>query len=451
MIMALSLRVTRRNTRALPGIIKYLGVMGAMLVALAFGSVVYYSLSVTSAKALSLDSLLGLEEIADESVIPAEMLDYDIPMAIDDPAALPDIYYIILDEYANAKNLLELHGFDNSAFLDAMRGRGFYVAEDSRANYPATFLSLASSLNMDYMNFLAGYGRDFAVPYHLIDYSRVSGILRNAGYQIVYFPSIYYVTRDMESGDFIYRLERELPVLEVEYSSFDLELLDSTLLGALLNEDEDFDITNDYREATWFALDNTRTIPLMDGPTFAFIHITVPHRPYVFTADDAPANPGGTHVDGIFIGAGTYAPFTEESNILEYLDQVNYINRAIAALVDDIIASSDTPPIIIIQSDHGNRMQHEPGVDDWGPAEIYQNVFPILNMYYLPGYDMSSIDPAITPVNTFRMIFDFYLGTELGLIENRSFYPDEYFNYDFTEVTDGILREVPPAVDTDDD
>ncbi len=446
MAVGLAVRLSSRKRIWLPEMIRSMGLAFGGLLLVAVGSVIYYGLTVNTAKGLTLDGalgVLGLSEI-DLSVVDPEMLEYDIPLEIEDASALPDIYYIILDEYANSNTLMQMHGFDNAPFLDALRQRDFFVAEDSRTNYPATFLSLASSLNMDYMNFLSGQDLDYRIVYHLIDHNRVSAILRNAGYQIVYFPSIYYVTNGMESADITYRIEREVPLLGVEYSNFDLVLFNSTLVGSLLDGPEDYDILDDYRETTLYALENLRLIPEIDGPTFTFAHLTVPHRPYVFTVDDDPALTDDAAVDGRVVAEGTYAPYTDESNIPAYLDQINYVNRAIVDLVDDILATSDNPPIIIIQSDHGHRMQGEPGADDWGPAEIYEYVFPILNSYHLPGYD-GVIQPDITPVNTFRLIFDHYFGTDLGLIEERSYYPEDYFSYDFLEVTDGNIREVPPA------
>ena len=178
------------------------------------GSTVYYIVTVKSVNGFSLEILLGLDTV-DLSIVDPKLLNDNTTLHIEEPERLPDIYYIILDEYSNHNTLMEMHGFDNSPFIEALEQRNFVVTENSRANYPTTFLSLASSLNMDYMNFLSGRAPDFSVPYHLIDYSRVSNLLRNAGYEIIYFPSIYYVTNNMESADITYKMEREIPLLGV--------------------------------------------------------------------------------------------------------------------------------------------------------------------------------------------------------------------------------------------
>jgi hypothetical protein len=46
---------------------------------------------------------------------------------------------------------LQGFNYDNSPFLDALRQRGFYIAECSQSNYNQTRQSLVSSLNMDYV------------------------------------------------------------------------------------------------------------------------------------------------------------------------------------------------------------------------------------------------------------------------------------------------------------
>ena len=78
------------------------------------------------------------------------------------PETLHDIYYIILDRYASVSTLKEVYDFDNSEFLNYLSSIGFYVANESRANYTKTRSSLASSLNMEYINYLSDqYGEEY--------------------------------------------------------------------------------------------------------------------------------------------------------------------------------------------------------------------------------------------------------------------------------------------------
>ena len=53
-----------------------------------------------------------------------------------------------------------------------------------------------------------------------------------------------------------------------------------------------------------------------------------------------------------------------------------------------------------------------------------------LNAYYMPGANILPY-PTITPVNSFRMIFNDYFGQDLPLLEDVSFYSsyDDPFSY----------------------
>src|SRR3990167_11401198 len=65
----------------------------------------------------------------------------------------PDIYYLIFDRYSGEKTL-KSYGYDNSAFLDFLRSKNFEVASQSNSNYPGTVYSLASTLSMEYLDFM---------------------------------------------------------------------------------------------------------------------------------------------------------------------------------------------------------------------------------------------------------------------------------------------------------
>ncbi len=62
----------------------------------------------------------------------------------------------------------------------------------------------------------------------------------------------------------------------------------------------------------------------------------------------------------------------------------------------------------------------------------------ILNAYYFPDQDYSKFYPDISPVNTFRVILDQYFGTDLGLLEDRSYFSLMETPYDFIDVTEEL-------------
>ncbi len=63
-----------------------------------------------------------------------------------------DIYYVLLDRYASEQSLRRFFGFDNSKFCDELEKRGFVVDRKAITSYPMTSTSMASTLNMRYLN-----------------------------------------------------------------------------------------------------------------------------------------------------------------------------------------------------------------------------------------------------------------------------------------------------------
>jgi hypothetical protein len=118
---------------------------------------------------------------------------------------LPDIYYIILDGYGRGDFLRDEFGYDNSQFLNQLEELGFTVAQKSQSNYAQTKLSLASSLNMDYLQSLRSdivSGNNDSSPLNpMIIQSAVRSVLEELGYKIVAFETGYNWTQ-IEDADF---------------------------------------------------------------------------------------------------------------------------------------------------------------------------------------------------------------------------------------------------------
>jgi hypothetical protein len=107
-----------------------------------------------------------------------------------------------------------------------------------------------------------------------------------------------------------------------------------------------------------------------------------------------------------------------ESFITGYRGEVLYLNKRILEIVRKIIAVSATPPVIIIQGDHG---------DDRAGGE---DRMKILNAYYLPGVDKSNFYSTISPVNSFRLVFNEFFEGNYDLLPDKSYFSlHDPFNY----------------------
>ena len=112
------------------------------------------------------------------------------PLTIEAPVPkaneAPDIYYIILDGFARSDVLQGTYGIDNGEFLRELETLGFTIADESHSNYIQTTLSLASTLNLGYLDEVATMvgpeaNRRLALA-RLIRWSRVKATLDALGY-----------------------------------------------------------------------------------------------------------------------------------------------------------------------------------------------------------------------------------------------------------------------------
>jgi hypothetical protein len=322
---------------------------------------------------------------------------------------LPDIYYIILDGYGRSDVLKNEYQYDNSDFLNSLKELGFFIADCAQSNYAQTQLSLASSLNFNYIDALSNRfvsGSDDRTGLDaLIHHGLVRQSLEKAGYKTVAFATGFLAT-ELSDADYFLGPRRSIGELN-EFES----LLMETTLARLLQDGNQFGMQNSgselYRERTLFALAKLDKLSYITGPKFIFVHLVIPHPPYVFGPTGGPVEPAEVGTTKTQQGAS------------HYRDQAIYISNRMMEIVPKIITNSSTPPIIVIQGDHGPTVASRP-----------RSRMSNLNAYFLPDLN-ASLYPTITPVNTFRIIFNAYFGQSLPLLDDISLYSDyeDPFNF----------------------
>lgn len=349
------------------------------------------------------------------------------------PDTLRDIYYIVLDRYGSAATLEEVFGFDNSDFLDSLTGRGFYIASESRSNYLKTFLSLASTLNLEYLDHLStvpGEDSDDKRPvYKMLRSYRVWRFLKAHGYRFLHFGSWWEPTRENPHADRNYNAPRTLP-------EFSMALYRSTLAYPMGSAMADSAGGTDFRRLQWervrYKFDELAAVAAIDEPTFVFAHMLIPHDPFVFDS------------------AGNFLSREERDRRGRrrcYVEQLIYANRRIIGLVDRLQCTPGPRPIVIIQADEGPYPEEYKRLEwrfDWRKAtrEQLREKTGILNAYYLPGVETGRLYPEISPVNTFRLVFDLYFSTHLDLLPDHCYaFVDDLHPYRFFEVTETVRGE----------
>ncbi|HUE99453.1 MAG TPA: hypothetical protein VMN99_09375 [Anaerolineales bacterium] len=341
----------------------------------------------------------------------------------------PDLYYIILDGYGRSDHLLEKFNFDNSAFLAELESLGFVIPECTQSNYHLTILSMTSSLNMDYLTELPP-GRDADASYldfePYLKQSRVLKFFEGLGYETFTFSGINPYTAITNSTHFYDVPEDEDSVTRIDALNFYhlfiqttalrpvFDYLDQTprfdsqlvlTLGRLLPFNNDL-MNRYYRryQQNIYHLNVLEGIPAQPGKKFVYAHLYMAHEPFVFT-------PGGEFREEV-----------TESNEA-YIDQIRFLNEKIPGIIRTILEESNTPPIIVLQADH-----------DWGWDN---NRARILNAYYLPDGGNAQVYPAISPVNTFRLIINTYFNGDYEML------PDESFTGPYNDFQIKNLTSVP--------
>ena len=328
---------------------------------------------------------------------------------------LPDVYYVILDGYGRSDILLKNFNYDNSAFIDQLRQQGFYVATCSQSNYSKTDLSLASSLNFNYLDVLGDEftpeNTDRSPLWRLIKNSAVAAELKKMGYRIVAFETGFDFTQ-LANTDFFYFSPRR------GFNEFESLLL-KTSLAVILDDAGLFrkyhlTVEDRKRDNISYILAKLVELPALPGPKFVFAHLVIPHQPFVI-------GPNGEPVVVRKSGSTDAGYYTDIDYVNGYRDQAIYISNQIIPVVTRIVRDSRTPPVIIIQGDHGPS--HFDEADRIGILNAY--LFPQAH----PGFYST-----ITPVNTFRLVFNTYFETQFDLLKDVTYYSTYPYAYQYQEI-----------------
>jgi hypothetical protein len=317
----------------------------------------------------------------------------------------PDIYYIVLDEFAGFQSMREYWHYEGvEDFIRFLKNRGFFVAEKSHGNSDSTVLELATRLNY----------REYSEPLHLQSFfneianNRVMSYLKSRGYTTVVFDetNMGYPSSISINADYLYEYEsRAIPEMNrseygLSFDEFGELVIDNTMLYAFSqNYRKNNRVVSEHSDMIAFTVDNIAN-PEVPSPKFVYVHLLLPHFPFMFTRD------------------GNITDSDQFTNWNHYLENYIYSIKVAETMINNIVSASDVnnPPVIILQSDHGarNRLTTREGSVI---LPNYPDEFKTLILYalYLPGYDYSSLPQDIDPTNTFPIVFNYLFDAKLPL------------------------------------
>ncbi|MEO5946234.1 MAG: sulfatase-like hydrolase/transferase [Chitinophagaceae bacterium] len=316
----------------------------------------------------------------------------------------PDVYLIIADEYAGQTELSDLFQFNNTPFLNQLVARNFYTIPESTSNYNYTPFSMASILNMDYLNLENSYRQknDLAYSYQVIKESKLIQFFKNTGYQF-YNYSIFdfegqpapinmgllpVKTKLITSQTFLSRINRDLSYHLVTFFKSKKEIRKRVYSNRINNE-------LFYKSTIEIS---KKDIP---KPKFVYTHIEMPHYPYYYDKN------------------GVEQPFEKleegyQINKSAYIEYLQYSNTKLLELVDHILKNSKKPPIIILMGDHGFRHF----------TEKVEGKYYFLNLtsLHFPDKNYEKINDSLSGVNLFRLILNKQFQQHLPYLKDSTSY-----------------------------
>ncbi len=333
---------------------------------------------------------------------------------------LPDVYFIILDAYDRQDYLVKNFSFDNSAFIGELRRMGFFFADCSRPNYAHTILSLSSTLNMQYVqDFDPAHLNDFGLTDKLV-HSRVRKLLESRGYHTVTFANVHWDFSDADVfldfpnpffSPFLQPIEGMLLEQSMLRALTDLSPTLRNLMANFLNSP----VRNHYQQQL-SIIDRLPEAMQVASPKFVFVHIEKPHGPFVFDPD------GNLLQEDAYYRDAFYSAISREYFEKGYTQQIEFLNKRMLLFLADLLKNSKTPPIVLLAGDHGLGEEKDLG-------SRLNNLLAV----YFPDQDYSLLNQNITPVNIFRAAFSQYLGEQLPLLPDRTYYSAKEFRLDFSE------------------
>ncbi len=341
------------------------------------------------------------------------------PLAADSDSR--DVYYILIDAFGRQDLLAERYDVDISGFIAQLQELGFYIPNCTQSNYDRTVTSLTSTLNMNYMDTL-GFKHDesSAILAPSLIHSSVRSLFEGMGYDMVTFKSLYPWLDPKDTAYHYDYFESASASVDLASLNFQYLFLQTTAALPLVEWLEAkpevvvppfwanwIPVGNSLQSREYqqyqqnvFALDTLEKLPDLPGRKFVYAHLYITHQPFVFYPD------GRFHPDLLQTDSA-------------YRDQIRFTQVRMLEIVKTILAKSEKEPIIILQGDHS----YPDGIDR----------VKILNAYYLPDGGNEKLYETITPVNTFRVIFNTYFGGQYEMLPDISRYAD----------ADKVLHEAP--------
>lgn len=353
-------------------------------------------------------------------------------------ATRPDIYVVVLDKYSRGDHLAAHYGLDHTPFEDSLRALGFAVPRAARANYAHTKLALTAFLESGYpaVPGVQGTRAEFEGLSSRIQAAPLWVELQRRGYRVAFYPSTYNATATAAPIDLLLRAPRSPAggLAETWIVNSPFAGVSWLRCGLVPCEDEPSATpypVEDLASVDW-KLRVLETLPDSAGPIAAFLHLLVPHEPYLFNEDCSARDPWWPldDLDSANVAASRLA----------YAAQVRCLDQRLLGSIRALLARSRTPPVILLQGDHGQGLISVDvlrGVtlerDSMTVAQLEERM-SVFAAYLMPRATELVWD-SISPVNVLPLMRHAVFGDSLVRLPDRSYWSPYQRALDLVDVT----------------
>lgn len=316
----------------------------------------------------------------------------------------PSVYLIVLDEYAGETSLENNFSYSNKLFLDSLKKIGFKIIEKSTSNYKYTLLSMNSMFNGEYLKSSIGEESYTHKGYKQalvgLNSNKTTTTFEQLGYKIVnYSPFLINGIHPAYKNRFV-PSDELLLLFPTMYDDFaDLFL---PYLAKMFNSRGMIKKIYSAKTSVYFELlKKSYLLKKSDNsaPVFCYIHLMMPHGPYVFDEN------GNYNYDYLL-----KKDLTEDDYQKAYLQYLTYTNKVILEHINNLKKATEDKAIIMLMSDHGSRESV------LNKMEI--DKFNCLNAIYYPGSTIEFGYNNMSNINQFRILFSELTHSSIPLMKD---------------------------------
>ncbi len=330
-------------------------------------------------------------------------------------SAKPDIYFFVFDEYTNNETLQKLWNYNNDTITNWLLSSGFHLPAKPSANYSFTIYSVSSTFNMNYID--PKKGSDGTIPLNVLQANEslsdneTFNILKKENYDIHFLAPFDNKIETTPTHFFDYISNKQIQAQTLPGVFAESELWSSIAAKFFNGEDKSSLYAKSLQEkyqiirSTVEKIKSTTDSNVNRKPHFVYGHLMVPHEPHMF--DKA----------GKFL---TYDEYLKSNAFNTYTPQITYGNSLMKEIVSYIKQHNKRNTIIIIEGDHGFRGFIEDGIDWFNrtPDSLKRYFLPNFNAVYFPDGNYSKIYDHISPINTFRVLFDQFFHQNFPMLKD---------------------------------